>query len=599
MTPLVVVSTAFHATEWVGRCLESVATQTLKVPHIYVTDGEDTLATGQRFAAERGFELADVRRGPGPKCVHNLIEAVKDLPPETAVAWLDGDDWFSGPRSLEPVAKAYEDPNVWVTFGQFRWWPQGTPGFAAPYPPEVVKANGFRNYAWLATILRTFRAGLFQQLDYEELKRSNGTCVDQLIMLALLELAGERHKFIPEILVEYNSGNFVNMPEDVKARENQELVRVRRLPPLKRLASCPWRKEEPAPEVTASPVIASKPKSLCLSMIIRDESAIIRRCLESCKPFITSWCIVDTGSVDNTKEIVREVLADIPGELHERPWVNFGHNRTEAFELAKPLADWVLLMDADHMVDETSVFPELGADGGDNYYVPIENWSDTYKIIRIVRADMPWYFDGFTHEAIRCAAPSRSGLLTTVTLTEYADGVRRASHRKGPEDLALLEEQYARNPNDTRTVFYLAQSYFDDRKFDKAFQFYVKRTQMGGYQEEIFWSLFRIGLIQQLGGPKNWTKAMSAFLSAYQCRPTRSEPLLLIASHYNSIGMHDVARLFAQQAMAMKPHPADCMFVSRDCYEGGEVAVAEFTRSMQGMRARVEQQAQQQAEAAE
>jgi glycosyltransferase involved in cell wall biosynthesis len=598
MTPLVVVSTALNATEWVGRCLESVATQTLKVPHHYVTDGEDTLAVGQRFAKEHGFELANVRRGPGPTCVHNLIEAVKDVPPETAVAWLDGDDWFARPDALEIVARAYEDPNVWVTFGQFRWWPQGTPGFAKSYPPEVVAANGFRNYAWLATILRTFRAGLFQQLDYEELKQSNGTCVDQLIMLALLELAGERHKFIPEILVEYNSGNFVHMPEDVKDRENQELVRVRRLPPLKRLAACPWRSE---PDTIPAP---RPQQSLCLNMIVKDEEAIIRRCLESCKPYISSWCIVDTGSTDRTREIVREVLADIPGELHERPWVNFGHNRTEAFELAKPLADWVLLMDADHMVDETSEFPELGVDGGDNYYLPIENWSEVYKIVRIIRADQPWYFDGATHEAIRCALPTKARLLSSVTLSEYADSVRRSSHRKGAEDLVLLEEQYARNPNDTRTVFYLAQSYFDDRKFDQAFEFYAKRTQMGGYQEEVFWSLFRIGLIHQSKGPAHWSKAMSAFLSAYECRPTRAEPLILIASHYNDIRHHDIARLFAQQALAMKVHPADCMFVNHDCH-GGDLAKEEFARSMQGMKLRQQmaqqahQQAEQQAEAAE
>lgn len=322
--------------------------------------------------------------------------------------------------------------------------------------------------------------------------------------------------------------------------------------------------------------------SLCLNMIIRDEEKIIRRCLESAKPFITSFCIVDTGSTDRTKEIIREVMDGIPGELHERPWVNFGHNRTEAFELAKPLGDWILLMDADHMVDETSVFPELGAHGEDHYYVPINNWADQYKIIRLVRADMPWYFDGFTHEAIRCAAPEKAGLLLDVTLTEYADGTRRASQRKGPEDLKLLEEQLVQRPNDSRTVFYLAQSYFDSRDMKRACELYARRVSMGGYQEEVFWSLFRIGLIQQHASTdpvEGWNKAHETLLRAYQCRPTRAEPLLVIANHYNDVGAPDVARLYAQQAMAMKPHPADCMFVSHEAY-GGSMAQEEFARSL-------------------
>ena len=63
-------------------------------------------------------------------------------------------------------------------------------------------------------------------------------------------------------------------------------------------------------------------------MIIKDESAVICRCLASVKPFIDYWVIVDTGSMDNTEEIICEVLQTVPGELHRRVWKNFGENRT-------------------------------------------------------------------------------------------------------------------------------------------------------------------------------------------------------------------------------------------------------------------------------
>ena len=70
-------------------------------------------------------------------------------------------------------------------------------------------------------------------------------------------------------------------------------------------------------------------------MIVKDESHVIERSLASAKPLIDYWVIVNTGSTDGTQDVIREFLKDIPGELHERPWKNFGYNRTEALELAR------------------------------------------------------------------------------------------------------------------------------------------------------------------------------------------------------------------------------------------------------------------------
>lgn len=64
--------------------------------------------------------------------------------------------------------------------------------------------------------------------------------------------------------------------------------------------------------------------SICLCMIVKNESAVIRRVLQSAIPHIDSWVICDTGSTDGTQDLIRETLKDIPGELHEVPWVNFG-----------------------------------------------------------------------------------------------------------------------------------------------------------------------------------------------------------------------------------------------------------------------------------
>src|SRR5689334_24368210 len=87
--------------------------------------------------------------------------------------------------------------------------------------------------------------------------------------------------------------------------------------------------------------------SICLCMIVRDEAAVIERCLQSVRGLIQTWVICDTGSTDRTTELIADALEGIPGELHQCGWVDFGHNRTDLMERAYGKADYLLLIDAD------------------------------------------------------------------------------------------------------------------------------------------------------------------------------------------------------------------------------------------------------------
>ena len=89
--------------------------------------------------------------------------------------------------------------------------------------------------------------------------------------------------------------------------------------------------------------------TLCLNMIVRNEAHIVHEVLDAVGPYISSWVIVDTGSEDGTQDVIRGHMASlgIPGELYERPWRNFGHNRSEALKLAQGHADYIWVIDAD------------------------------------------------------------------------------------------------------------------------------------------------------------------------------------------------------------------------------------------------------------
>ena len=84
-------------------------------------------------------------------------------------------------------------------------------------------------------------------------------------------------------------------------------------------------------------ILPSSRVSLCLNMIVKNESKIILRLLQSVLSIIDTYIICDTGSTDNTPEIITNFFNthNIKGEVIYQPFKNFGYNRTYAFNYAK------------------------------------------------------------------------------------------------------------------------------------------------------------------------------------------------------------------------------------------------------------------------
>ena len=93
--------------------------------------------------------------------------------------------------------------------------------------------------------------------------------------------------------------------------------------------------------------------SICLNMIVKNESEIIVSTLQNLRSYFkfAYWVISDTGSTDNTKELIKECMHDIPGELVEHEWKDFAYNRTKALECAYNKTDYLLIFDADDKIN--------------------------------------------------------------------------------------------------------------------------------------------------------------------------------------------------------------------------------------------------------
>ena len=301
--------------------------------------------------------------------------------------------------------------------------------------------------------------------------------------------------------------------------------------------------------------------TICLNMIVRNEAHIVHELLDCVAPYISSWCIVDTGSEDGTQDIIRAHMArlGIPGELHERPWQNFGHNRSEALALAQGHADYIWVVDADDLVVGTPDFSQLTADAYELRYGPSEDF--TYWRQQMFRNGLPWRYVGVVHECIVCDQPYEMQRLTgDYHLDSRRLGGRNLDPLKYARDRDLLLAEIERDPNDARSAFYLAQSYFDLGDYANARRWYQRRADMGGWEEEVYYSLYRVGeSMSQLGEP--WPEIQDVWLRAYESRPTRAEALHAIACHYRKQGRYQLGHLFAQRAVSIPVPQEDILFV--------------------------------------
>ncbi|WOI47614.1 glycosyltransferase [Acidovorax sp. BLS4] len=315
---------------------------------------------------------------------------------------------------------------------------------------------------------------------------------------------------------------------------------------------------------------------ICLSMIVKNEAPVITRCLASVRPFIDHWVIVDTGSTDGTQDIVRRFMHDLPGTLHERPWKNFAHNRNEALELARPHADYLLFIDADEQLRMPAQYrwPALDADGY-LFLCDMNGWE--YQRNSMVATRVDWRWEGVLHEYLAAPAHGPWQTLAGPVIEVAHDGARGRDPDTYLRDIAVLEQDLREHPDNTRNVFYLAQSYRDAGRLQDSLEWYRRRAGMGGWEEESWYALFQVAVLtERLQMPDSAVR--DAYLAAYAQRPQRAEPLCELARYHRLRSEFALAHLYAQQA-ARIPRPADILFVDGAVYAWralDELAVSSF-----------------------
>jgi glycosyltransferase involved in cell wall biosynthesis len=297
-------------------------------------------------------------------------------------------------------------------------------------------------------------------------------------------------------------------------------------------------------------------------MIVKDEEHCILETLENVYKYIDYYIIVDTGSSDNTKAVIKKFFdeKEIKGELHDEPWKDFGYNRSKALEYCSGKCQYAWVIDADDLVRGDFKFPEkMTADGYNVQY----GKGFVYWRCQIFRMDekgpngVPaWKYVGVLHEYPNCTKPqsSISYLKGNYFLESRRKGARNKVADKYKKDAAVFEEAMLKEgKSNSRYTFYLAQSYFDAGMFEKSLENYRKRVREGGWVEEVYYSQYRVAVcLARLG--RSFLDIINEFIQATRIHPGRAEPFYEVARIFRMNKMYRHAYEYGKLGLPLRYH---------------------------------------------
>lgn len=340
--------------------------------------------------------------------------------------------------------------------------------------------------------------------------------------------------------------------------------------------------------------VTSKP-TICILIMERNESHCILDTLKSTLPYANEYIICDTGSIDNTIEICNNFFAEnkIKGQIFNHEWKRFDYNYSILYQLgnAHSTSDYLWQIDADDIICGTMDMGSLLA-GNDSYIV---KFGDTFVYYRpqIFKTNIRWKHVGIIHGYVTTVSPhlNRQGKIDG----DYYINSRREGDRyknidpkiRYAQDAQTLEEALLEEPDNARYVFYLAQCYFDSEQYEKSIINYKKRVSMKGWNEEIYYSLFRIAECcvklneSKMNYSRNLTtkyykktniptkKIISHYLISANYDKRRAEPLYHAGNLYLTMGDYKKAKKCFLQALQRPYKNLDetTLFVSKDVYD--------------------------------
>lgn len=324
---------------------------------------------------------------------------------------------------------------------------------------------------------------------------------------------------------------------------------------------------------------------IALLMMVKNEHKRLHVSLESVVGYVNSIVIYDTGSTDNTIEIVTNFCEknNIPLRLKQGEFTNFAESRNVSLDFADTFEDidYLLLLDTN---DELRNGPELRKEcdkylkeKNTGFLISQEWWSgkyDKYYNVRLIKAHQGWRYRGRVHEWMKNtryesdeeAIKDGDAVIRLENIILYQDRTQddNKSRNRFARDKELLLEDHKEDPTEPRTIFYLAQTCGCLDHGEDAFYYYKLRTTLLGFWEERFHSYLRCGEISE-SFKHPWEESFKWYMKAFE-HTARAEPLIKISQHYKDNNWF-LSFSFAEMACRLT-YPDHCiLFIDKHAYD--------------------------------
>lgn len=316
-----------------------------------------------------------------------------------------------------------------------------------------------------------------------------------------------------------------------------------------------------------------KKTSICVILMVKDEEHCILETLNSTLRYASEYIICDTGSTDGTIDVCNKFFEtnNIKGQIFHHEWKNFGYNYTILYQLGKrhSTCEYLWQIDADDIVCGNMKIENLYEDA----YSLKFGKTFTYRRPQILSNRIEWKHVGVIHGYTTPADITYDHSVGTIDGDYYIDSRRLGNRHKNidpkirfAEDAKILEQGLIDEPNNSRYMFYLGQCYFDSGQYEKSAEAYNRRVQMGGWEEEIYYSRYRIGqCYRELKKPME--KIKNKYLNCYKNHMNRAEPLYDIGILYGNLKEWKLSKEFLKKASKI-PFPSEMrLFQSKNIYD--------------------------------
>jgi len=277
-----------------------------------------------------------------------------------------------------------------------------------------------------------------------------------------------------------------------------------------------------------------------LCIMVKNGGPQFENTLKENLSIIDRWTILDTGSTDETIEIINRVLVGKKkGNLYEEQFINFRESRNRCLDLAGKVCKFILMLDDTYVMKGNlrSFLNEVRDDQYSNSFTLfIESHDTKYGSNRIIKSESGLRYKHRIHEVI-----NDNNNINVVIPEECAyifdgrfDYMEKRTMERKQLDLKLLFEEVEDNPNDPRAYYYLAQTYNILEDYEKAFFYFKKRCEFinAGFLQERVDAAFEAARVANFKLNKPWEECEKLYNDCYKIDESRPESLYFIGIHY-------------------------------------------------------------------